>query len=383
MDPNDPRPGGRDQLPAHPETMMKMSMLSPFAPGRPRLVTVLVSVLLVACASPAASPPPARESPAAPAAAAAPAPSDAPAAPAREPEALRIPYSAISLATLPHWITYDAGLYAEEGLDVTMEYVSSSTVLAPALLSGEVPMAFAGQEIVIASGVQGGDLVIVGAALERPLFWLSVPGSERSPEDFRGKRFGITRFGSSSDVVLRVWLGTVGLMPDRDVTILQIGGTPEMVAALQAGGIDAAVLSPPFVFQARSNGAQPIMDFGDLDLPFYQASLVTTRRFLAERPETARRVARAYARGWQLLRDESVALAALKRFAGQDGDEFLTETYRTGVGRFAQSPVPRVEPVQRGLEQLAARENVPAGITADQFIAPTYMSEALQATTRR
>jgi NitT/TauT family transport system substrate-binding protein len=361
--------------------MMKTMMLLPRTSGRSRLVTILVSLLLVACASPAGAPPAARESPAGPAPA--PASSNAPAAPAPERESLRFPYSAISLATLPHWITYDAGLYAEEGLDVTMEFVSSSTTLAPALLSGEVPLAYAGQEIVIASGVQGGDLVIVGVGIERPLFWLSVPGSERSPDDFRGKRFGITRFGSSTDVVLRVWLGTVGLVPDRDVTILQIGGTPEMVAALQVGGIDAAVLSPPFVFQARSNGAQPIMDFGDLDLPFYQTALVTTRRFLTERPETARRVARAYARGYQLLRDEAAAVATLKRFAGQDGDEFLAETYRAGVGRFAQSPVPRVEPVQRGLEQLAARESVPASITAEQFIAPAYMAEAVQATARR
>src|SRR5262249_28744662 len=149
-------------------------MLSPFTSGRPRLVTILVALLLLACTSPAGAPPAARESPAAPVAAPAPASSNAPAAPAPERESLRFPYSAISFATLPHWITYDAGLYAEEGLDVTMEFISSSTTLAPALLSGEVPLAYAGQEIVVASGVQGGDLVLVGVGIERPLFWLSV-----------------------------------------------------------------------------------------------------------------------------------------------------------------------------------------------------------------
>jgi NitT/TauT family transport system substrate-binding protein len=345
----------------------------------------LVAVLLAACAAPPTAPPVSRDAPAAPAAAPAanqPASAATP-TPPREREAIRIPYSAISMSTLPHWITYDAGLYAEEGLDVTMDYVSSSTTLAPALLSGEVPLAFAGQDVVIASGVQGGDLVIVGGGIERPLFWLSVQGNERTSEDLRGKRFGVTRFGSSSDVVLRTWLGTVGLAPDRDVTILQIGGTPEMVGALQVGGIDAAVLSPPAVYQARSNGAQAIVDFGDLDLPFYQAAMISTHRFLAEHPETARRVARAYARGWQLLRDEPAALASLKRYAGQEGGEFLDETYKAGIGRFPASPLPRVEPVQRALEQAAARDPIPAGITAEQFIAPEFMAEAEQAVARR
>lgn len=301
-----------------------------------------------------------------------------PATPSPPPrEALRIPYSAISLSSLPHWLTYDAGYYAEEGLDVTLEYISSSTTLAPALLSGEVPLAYAGQEIVISSGVRGGDLVIIGAGLERPLFWLSVQGNERTAEDLRGKRFGVTRFGSSSDVVLRAWLATVGLVPDRDVTILQIGGTPEMVGALQAGGLDAAVLSPPAVFQAQRNGATPIVDFGDLDMPFYQNALVTTRRLLTERPEVARRVARAFARGWQLLHDEPTALASLRRYATGIEDELLVETYRAGVRRFAASPVPRVEPIQRGLEQLAARESLPAGITPEQFIAPEVMAAAM------
>src|SRR5439155_20295738 len=91
--------------------------------------------------------------------------------PARE--SVRIPFSALSMAQLPRWITHDAGLYDREGLDVTMDYVASSTVLAPALLSREIGLAYAGQEVAIASGVQGGDMVIVGGGIDKPLFWLT------------------------------------------------------------------------------------------------------------------------------------------------------------------------------------------------------------------
>src|SRR4051794_32346335 len=220
-----------------------MSIQSPRAWGA---LALGASLLLAAC-TPAASPP----APAAPSAPQAPAAAAPPAAPVAAPtsppprQAVRIPYAAPSLGSLPLWLTYDGGYFEREGLDVTMEYIASGTTLAQALLSGDVPMASAGQETAISTGVQGADLVIVGVSLDRPLFWISAPPSIAAPVDLRSKRVGVSRFGSASDTVLRYYLPTVGLQPERDVAILQLGGNPEMVAALETGATDAAVLSPP------------------------------------------------------------------------------------------------------------------------------------------
>jgi NitT/TauT family transport system substrate-binding protein len=260
-----------------------------------------------------------------------------------------------------------------------MEYIASGTTLAQVLISGEAHLASAGQETAINSGVQGSDLVIVGVSLERPLFWVSAHPSVRAPEELMGKRLAVSRFGSASDTLARGYLPTVGLQPDRDVTILQLGGNPEMVAALQTGATDAAILSPPAVFQARRNGAVTLADLGDLDLLFYQSSLVSSRRFLAERPEAARRVTRAYAQAWRLLQDESASLASLLRHSGEADREVLLETYRAGLRRFPETPVPRPEPIRMGLQQLAAREPAALQFSPEQFIAPELMAEAVAA----
>ncbi|HEY7067179.1 MAG TPA: ABC transporter substrate-binding protein [Chloroflexota bacterium] len=301
----------------------------------------------------------------------------APAPPARE--AVRIPYSALSLSMLPHWLTYDAGLYEREGLDVTMDYVATSTTLGPALLNGEIPMADAGQEIAVASSVQGGDMVVVTAGLDRAMFWLAAAPGLRVPADLQGKRVGITRFGSISDTVLRFYLGTVGLQPAADVTILQMGGYPEAVAGLQSGALDAALLSPPSVFAAQRNGAVLLADMGDLDFPIYQSAIVTTRRYLADRADVMRRVARAHAQGWRLLGDEPQALASLKRYSGESDDELVAATYHAGIQRFPDSPVPRVEPIRAGLQQLAAQEPAALQLSPEQILAPEYMAEAVAA----
>jgi ABC-type nitrate/sulfonate/bicarbonate transport system substrate-binding protein len=45
-----------------------------------------------------------------------------------------------------------------------------------------------------------------------------------SAEQLRGKKIGISRFGSNTDFVVRLALGHLGLNP-TDVTVLQVGGS--------------------------------------------------------------------------------------------------------------------------------------------------------------
>ena len=60
---------------------------------------------------------------------------------------------------------------------------------------------------------------------------LIVQESIKTAQQLKGKSIGISRLGSSSDVIARVFLKNLGLEPDRDVTILQVGGSGERVAA--------------------------------------------------------------------------------------------------------------------------------------------------------
>jgi NitT/TauT family transport system substrate-binding protein len=343
----------------------------------------------LACTSPSAAPAPAKPPAAPPPAAttapasagsgaAAPTAASAPTAPPQK-VAVRIPYSALSLAMLPHWLAFDAGMYEREGLDVSMDYIASATVMGPALLSGEANFAYAGPEVVLSTGVQGGPMIIIGGGVDRALFWLATqPGVSAGP-GLRDKRIGITRFGASTDVVLRFYLPTVGLSPERDVTILQMGGLPEAVGALQAGGIDAAVLSAPTVFRAQKAGAIIAADLGELDFPNYQDVMITTRSVLANQPDVARRVARGFAGGWKLMGDERQALESLKRYSREAEEDLLVDTYRSGIQRFPASPVPEVGPIAFGLQQLAQREPAAANVSAESLLAPEMMVEAWNA----
>ena len=126
----------------------------------------------------------------------------------------------------------DGGFFKQEGLDVDLVYIPSSSVVARAMLAGEAAISTANSQVVVDSGLQGSDLVIIGGAVNVAAFYIMAVPEIRSVQDLKGKPVGITRFSASTDFSLRMLLKEYGLEPVRDVPILQIGGMPEIAAAL-------------------------------------------------------------------------------------------------------------------------------------------------------
>src|SRR2546426_8005298 len=75
-------------------------------------------------------------------------------------------YSAVTSVFLPFWIGKEAGLYKKEGLDVQLVYIASSTTMAQAMFAREVAISTVNSGSVVSSGLQGGDLVLMGAVMK-------------------------------------------------------------------------------------------------------------------------------------------------------------------------------------------------------------------------
>src|SRR5918911_1893153 len=135
--------------------------------------------------------------------------------------------------------------------------------------------------------------------------------------DVRGKRVGVTRRRSLSETWATNAFSQFGLAPERDYAFLAIGGQTEQLAALQAGGLDVAVLTPPTNLQARQLGYHELLSYRDFAFEFAGMGVNTTRRFLRERPDTLDRLVRALAESVALaLQQPEVAMATLSRHTG-------------------------------------------------------------------
>ncbi|HWH79789.1 MAG TPA: ABC transporter substrate-binding protein, partial [Candidatus Binatus sp.] len=126
-------------------------------------------------------------------------------------------YSAISALNAPFWIIQDAGFAKQEGLDTELVYIPSSSTVAQATLAGEVMISPANGQVITDVGLQGGDLVAMGGITNVVAFYIMATQEIKAVADLKGKPMGVTRFGSSGDVGVRMFLIKYGLEPVKDV----------------------------------------------------------------------------------------------------------------------------------------------------------------------
>src|ERR671919_2404564 len=150
-------------------------------------------------------------------------------------EKVRIAYSSISGNQVPAWVAQEQGFLRKNGLDVELVFIESGARAVKALLSGDVSFAQMAGSSVIQSNLQGLDVVVIAGFLNTMDYQLMVHKSITRPDELKGKALAVSRFGSSSDFATRYALDKYGLVPGKDVTILEIGSQPARFAALEAG----------------------------------------------------------------------------------------------------------------------------------------------------
>jgi NitT/TauT family transport system substrate-binding protein len=126
----------------------------------------------------------------------------------------------------------------------------------------------------------------------------------RTVGDLKGKRLGVTRFGTASDFGMRLMISKLNLNPDKDVSILQIGDNPTKLIALQATSIDGAIFDPPEYKKAVESGGRVLVNLEETVIPYQHAGLMTTRKLTASRTDMVRRVGKSIIEGAALVRKE-------------------------------------------------------------------------------
>ncbi|TMA13667.1 MAG: hypothetical protein E6J89_00665 [Deltaproteobacteria bacterium] len=163
-----------------------------------------------------------------------------------------------SMAVL--WVAKEARLFEKHGLDVELIYIAGSSKIVQAMLAREIPIAEIAIPAVIQANLAGADLVMLAGPNHKPGQKLMVKPEIKKVEELKGKRIGITRFGTSDDFLLRYILGQWGIQPEREVALLQMGGSPEILAGLASRGIDGGMLSSPLHLQAAKLGFSLLAD---------------------------------------------------------------------------------------------------------------------------
>ncbi|MGE5306996.1 MAG: ABC transporter substrate-binding protein [Alphaproteobacteria bacterium] len=250
------------------------------------------------------------------------------------------------------WLAKEGNFYERNGLDVEVISIPGSSLALQAMLSGELPIIQAGGAGPIQANLSGTDTVIIATIAKKFTWWIFSQPSIKRMEDLKGKIFGTTRFGTQSDLASRIALRRYGIDPDRDITMVQTGGPTETIAAIVAGKIHAAAVSPPATLQAKKLKLKELLDLSKLDVEYHVNGLVTTRRFIKSHEDTVRRFLKAYVEGAvRGLKDKPFGMKTMAKYFRTDDRELLEETYELVIKNFNIPPYPAgIAPLIQGLE---------------------------------
>jgi ABC-type nitrate/sulfonate/bicarbonate transport system substrate-binding protein len=228
-------------------------------------------------------------------------------------ETVKIAIPSTTQAVLPFTIARDKGYYRAEGLDVELILMSAPTA-SRALLSDDVAVATVGGAG-LPPVLRGSPCKFLFTTYNRAMFWLFAKPEIRDVRGLKGKRIGVSGIGSGPDSLLREILRQNGLDANRDVAVLSLGVMPTIFAGLQAGTVDAAMLSPPVTFKAEEAGFRELVSFPKQDLVELQGSVLVRDASLQSNRAQMERFLRGTYKGFlHVKEDRAATIPFLERY---------------------------------------------------------------------
>jgi NitT/TauT family transport system substrate-binding protein len=288
---------------------------------------------------------------------------------------MNVSYSSESPGALPVWIAKESGLYAKNGLNVQLVRVTGN-VAVMAVISGDLNIGFIGGSAAITSNLGGSDAVMVAAGQVSTDYSLVAHSSIKAVEQLKGKLVGVASQVGSAMTATIYALQKHGLSRN-DVTLLVVGGTPERLAALRTGRIQATLLSPPTSFAAEGEGYNLLADVTGMPLPYN--SVVSTRRFVRQNPDVAKRFIKAHLEAVHMLKtDREAGIKVLAKYLRQTKDRPLLEKsydISTGDNILPRKQYPTLPGIKTVLDSLVKTHPRAATAKPEEFIEVAFIKE--------
>jgi NitT/TauT family transport system substrate-binding protein len=210
---------------------------------------------------------------------------------------VRMGLSSVSALHSATWVAEDKGLFRKYGIDAEVIVTGQGgTAGIGALLANDIQMVSSAGDVLVAAALRGGDTVMVAGVVNKGLQRLVSRPDIKTPADLKGKRIGVTRIGAVSHSVLLMMLPR-WKMTVNDVQVMQVGSSPNMLASMEKGGIDAAVLTIPSMFVAEDRGYRVLLDMADTDIYYLHTMIATTRSYIKNNRDKVSRFLKGFLEG--------------------------------------------------------------------------------------
>ena len=276
------------------------------------------------------------------------------------------------------YVAKEAGLFEKNGLDVDVRLISGGSTAMAALVAGDTPFSHLGGSEAMSSAAAGADIEVLAITAPVTSFRLEVANNLKTADDLKGKRFGISTIGSTSDIALHVALKKLGLDPDKDVNITPVGSTANRLAALLSGQIQGAAELPQDAAEVEQKGFHPLVDLEKLKEPGAGQGVVAQRAYVnAHKDVTQRYIDSVIEAGALAKKDKALAVKAIQKYVKGDAeavgaayDDYMANTY-------TPTPLPRPELWADAISVLAPKNEKLKNYDINKLVDPSFVQSAI------
>jgi len=248
----------------------------------------------------------------------------------------------------------DGGFFKKYGLDVKPLVMSGSSTAIASMLSGEMSFITIAGSGIINAHLAGSDAVMIAGTVNYAPYELVVSKEIKRIEDLTGKKLGIARFGGSADFLARWALERYGLKPGKDVVILQSGGNPERLAAVEQGAIQATLLEQSFAYRAHKDGLKTILDYSTVGLDYQHSGIGATKSYIEKNHDLTIRFLKGMIEGiHQMKRDRAFGTKVIERHLRVKDPETLRIAYDYNVPTLPDVPYVNLKGMKFLLDTIA------------------------------
>ena len=101
--------------------------------------------------------------------------------------------------SIPPYFSYAAPFLRKQEIEIEDVRMSSGSLSGQALSSGAVKLVLTTGAIALQANIGGGEMVIIAGVTDKLPYQIVARPEIKTPADLKGKRVGISRFGSSSE----------------------------------------------------------------------------------------------------------------------------------------------------------------------------------------
>jgi NitT/TauT family transport system substrate-binding protein len=290
-------------------------------------------------------------------------------------QSIKLAYAALNAGQVAPWMAKDAGYFSKYGIDAELIYIPA-VAATQALIAGEIQLAQVTGVSTAGAILAGADVRIIASVQDKLAGTIYARPEIKSPEQLKGKKLGISRFGALSDTAVGLFLNRYGLKRGTDVAIVQLGGLPEIITALEKGAIQAGFANPPQTTRARRLGMRELFDLNTLDIELQQTCVTVTTKYLRERRPVVKSFVQAYAEGLhRFVTDRDLSIQVLKKYLRVDEKELLDDAYAFYSKRFQKIPYPTLKGIKFIIDEMAEKQPQAKKATPESFVDLSVLQE--------